>query len=155
MTKRILNWDGCTNARDLGGLHTLDGRQTRWQAVVRSDTPSRLTAAGWSALYAYGIRTIITLRTHGQTEPELNFSPPQPALPSCRSKLKILPIKRFCSSGRSQNSGLPRSITKTHCSAGLIGMQPPFRPLRRRSRGACFSIVPVGMTVQASLPCCC
>jgi len=25
MTKRILNWDGCTNARDLGGLHTLDG----------------------------------------------------------------------------------------------------------------------------------
>lgn len=80
MTKRILNWDGCTNVRDLGGLHTLDGRQTRWQAVVRSDTPSRLTAAGWSALYAYGIRTIITLRTHGQTEPELNFSPPQPGL---------------------------------------------------------------------------
>ena len=25
MTRRILNWDGCTNARDLGGLHTLDG----------------------------------------------------------------------------------------------------------------------------------
>jgi hypothetical protein len=41
---------------------------TRWGAVVRSDHPARLTAAGWSALYAHGIRTIISLRTHGQME---------------------------------------------------------------------------------------
>ena len=65
MSERVLYWDGCTNARDLGGLGTSDGRMTRWGAVVRSDTPARLTATGWSALYAYGIRTIITLRTDG------------------------------------------------------------------------------------------
>ena len=65
---RRLTWDGCVNVRDLGGLRTRDGRVTRWGAVVRSDHPARLTAAGWSALYAHGIRTIISLRTHGIME---------------------------------------------------------------------------------------
>ena len=27
---RRLHWEGCFNARDLGGLPTLDGRETRW-----------------------------------------------------------------------------------------------------------------------------
>jgi hypothetical protein len=75
MNERVLAWDGCVNVRDLGGLGTLDGRTTRWGAVVRSDSPARLTATGWSSLYDYGIRTIITLRTDGMTEPELNFTP--------------------------------------------------------------------------------
>jgi protein-tyrosine phosphatase len=65
---RRLNWDGCTNARDLGGLSTIDGRVTRWGAVVRSDHPARLTAAGWSALYEHGIRTIISLASDGYSE---------------------------------------------------------------------------------------
>jgi len=62
---QCLSWEGCTNVRDLGGLRTRDGRVTRWGAVVRGDTPARLTALGWSALYAHGIRTIISLRTDG------------------------------------------------------------------------------------------
>ncbi len=65
---RRFTWGGCVNVRDLGGLRTRDGRVTRWGAVVRSDHPARLTAAGWSALYAHGIRTIISQRTHGQME---------------------------------------------------------------------------------------
>lgn len=73
---RKLNWDGCINVRDLGGLPTRDGHTTRRGAVVRSDTPSRLTAAGWSALYDYGIRTIITLRTDGMVEDDLDVTPP-------------------------------------------------------------------------------
>jgi protein-tyrosine phosphatase len=60
----------------LGGLRTCKGRFTRWRTVVRSDTPARLTAAGWLALYTYGIRTIITLRTHGMVEDELDFTSP-------------------------------------------------------------------------------
>ena len=75
---RRLTWDGCTNVRDLGGLRTLDGRATRWGAVVRSDHPARLTVAGWSALYAYGIRTIITLATEGYPE-DLPDAAPRPA----------------------------------------------------------------------------
>ena len=65
---RLLTWDGCNNVRDLGGMNTSDGRKTRWGAVVRSDHPAKLTADGWSALYAHGIRTIISLRTHGLVE---------------------------------------------------------------------------------------
>lgn len=80
MNERVLVWDGCTNVRDLGGLRTGDDRMTRRGAVVRSDTPARLTAAGWSALYAYGIRTIIALHTYGMTEEELNITPPYPDL---------------------------------------------------------------------------
>lgn len=76
MKKRVLFWEGCNNVRDLGGLRTCDGRMTRWGTVVRSDTPARLSAIGWSALYAYGIRTIISLRTDGMEEDELNITPP-------------------------------------------------------------------------------
>ena len=65
---RHLIWDGCINVRDLGGLSTCDGRATRWGAVVRSDNPFKLTAAGWSALHAHGIRTIVSLRSDGRTE---------------------------------------------------------------------------------------
>jgi protein-tyrosine phosphatase len=60
---RRLDWDGCFNVRDLGGLPTADGRETRWGAVVRSEAPDLLTADGWSALYEHGIRTIIDLRS--------------------------------------------------------------------------------------------
>lgn len=76
MNERILVWEGCKNVHDLGGLRTSDGRMTRRGAVVRADSPARLSAAGWSALYAYGIRTIITLRTHGMQEDDLDFKPP-------------------------------------------------------------------------------
>ncbi len=62
MSDRNLNWEGCFNARDLGGLRTADGREIRRGAVVRSDDLERLTAEGWSALWAHGVRTIIDLR---------------------------------------------------------------------------------------------
>lgn len=75
---RRLNWDGCINARDLGGLVTLDGQVTRWGAVARSDHPAKLTTAGWSALYEHGIRTIIRLATDGTPE-EIPDTAPRPA----------------------------------------------------------------------------
>lgn len=76
--ERCLNWEGCTNVRDLGGLSTSDGRMTRWGAVVRSDHPAYLTAAGWSALYEHGIRTIITLATDGNPE-DMPDAAPRPS----------------------------------------------------------------------------
>jgi protein-tyrosine phosphatase len=66
--ERHLDWDGCFNARDLGGFRTADGRETRRGAVVRSDCPDRLTTAGWSALRAHGIRTIVDLRDDAERE---------------------------------------------------------------------------------------
>ncbi|MCI0397869.1 MAG: tyrosine-protein phosphatase [Chloroflexi bacterium] len=60
--QRHLAWEGCYNARDLGGLPTVNGGETRWQAVIRSDLLGRLTAQGRQALLDYGVRTIIDLR---------------------------------------------------------------------------------------------
>jgi len=59
---RHLEWDGCFNVRDLGGLLAADGRPIRRGAVVRGDSAQRLTAAGWSSLLAHGVRTIVDLR---------------------------------------------------------------------------------------------
>lgn len=67
MNERILNWEGCFNVRDLGGLPTLAGGHIRSRAVVRADSPHRLTAVGRAALTAYGIRTIVDLRTPKET----------------------------------------------------------------------------------------
>src|SRR5262245_9976195 len=58
---RDLDWDGCYNVRDLGGLHPVDGRVTRFGALVRSDAPSALTAPGWAAVRTHGIATVIDL----------------------------------------------------------------------------------------------
>jgi protein-tyrosine phosphatase len=74
--ERNLDWDGSFNVRDLGGLRTLNGRATRHGAVVRSDSPDRLTAIGWAALHAHGIRTIIDLRNDEEREGRLNPAPP-------------------------------------------------------------------------------
>ena len=59
---RRLEWEGCLNARDLGGYATQDGRETRWGTVVRSDSPAALTDAGRAALADYGVRAIVDLR---------------------------------------------------------------------------------------------
>lgn len=67
-TNRILNWQGCNNVRDLGGMKASNGCKTRWGAIVRGDQPVNLTAEGWDALYEHGIRTIISLRTYGLEE---------------------------------------------------------------------------------------
>ncbi|MEW1909470.1 tyrosine-protein phosphatase [Kitasatospora sp. NPDC085895] len=68
---RRLVWDGCLNVRELGGLPTRDGRRTRRGAVVRADNLDRLTAEGWAALQAYGIRTVIDLRNEEEYRPLL------------------------------------------------------------------------------------
>jgi protein-tyrosine phosphatase len=59
---RVLSWEGCCNIRDLGGLPTDDGSETRFRAVVRADDISLLSPAGWEALADYGVRRIVDLR---------------------------------------------------------------------------------------------
>jgi protein-tyrosine phosphatase len=59
---RDLHWDGCVNARDLGGLPTRDGGITRRGVLIRSETVDRLSPDGWGALRDHGVRTVIDLR---------------------------------------------------------------------------------------------
>jgi protein tyrosine/serine phosphatase len=60
--ERALEWDGCLNVRDLGGLPTEDGGVTRRGAIVRSDNVHELSDAGWDALVSHGIRRVVDLR---------------------------------------------------------------------------------------------
>ena len=61
MIDRDLEWDGCLNVRDLGGLPAHGGR-TRRGAVVRADSRASLTDAGWLSLLGYGVSRIVDLR---------------------------------------------------------------------------------------------
>jgi protein tyrosine/serine phosphatase len=63
---RDLVWDGCLNVRELGGLPTGDGGETRTSAVVRADSVRQLSDEGWQALVDHGICTVVDLR--GQDE---------------------------------------------------------------------------------------
>lgn len=95
-TNRILNWQGCNNVRDLGGLNAFNGSKTRWGAIVRGDQPAKLTAAGWSALYEHGIRTIVSLRTHGFDEKDHPIVvPPYPEINVVSVEIEDVTNKEF------------------------------------------------------------
>jgi hypothetical protein len=68
--ERHLEWQGCFNIRDLGGLRGAGGRTVRRGALVRADALDGLTAAGWAALEAHGIRTVVDLRNGDQVRPD-------------------------------------------------------------------------------------
>jgi protein-tyrosine phosphatase len=95
MKNRVLTWDGCVNVRDLGGLKTRDGRVTRWGGVVRSDHPAQLTAAGWSALHAHGVRTIISLHTHGMVEDFTDTAPRPSDITTVCAEIEDITDTRF------------------------------------------------------------
>jgi len=67
LPSRDLVWDGCLNVRDLGGF-AVDGGETRFGSVVRADSVSELTSAGWEALADYGVRTVLDLRGDHERE---------------------------------------------------------------------------------------
>lgn len=76
MIDRELAWDGCFNVRDLGGIHTADGRVTRRGVLIRADAPSGLTEAGWVALRECGVTTVIDLTETHEQRPD---AAPRPA----------------------------------------------------------------------------
>ncbi len=69
---RRLEWEGSLNARDLGGYRAADGQETRWGAIVRSDSLHALTETGQAALVAYGVRSIVDLRLPQELEVDPN-----------------------------------------------------------------------------------
>lgn len=64
MTERWIDLEGCDNARDLGGLPTVDGATTRHGVLVRCDTVQHLTLNDIRLLTdKIGLRTVVDLRT--------------------------------------------------------------------------------------------
>ncbi len=72
MTRR-LEWDGCLNVRDLGGVPLEGGRHTRFGSLVRADNIRRLSDDGWRALADHGVVRIVDLRW----PEELDEDPPR------------------------------------------------------------------------------
>lgn len=59
---RVLEWDGCLNARDVGG-YAATGGVTRYGVLLRSDTLGRLTEQGRTIFIESGVKTVIDLRS--------------------------------------------------------------------------------------------
>jgi protein-tyrosine phosphatase len=60
--QRFLQWKNCNNIHELGGYPALNGKTTRWQALIRCDNTAQLTPGGVQAAVDYGVRTVIDLR---------------------------------------------------------------------------------------------
>jgi len=74
----VLAWDGCVNVRDLGGLPTEDGLETRYRVVVRADSIRGLTDTGWQALADYGVTAAIDLRADVEVAADSRADAPIP-----------------------------------------------------------------------------
>ena len=70
--QHLLLWESCYNVRELGGFATNFGSHTRFGVFIRADNLARLSESGKESLLAYGVGTIIDLRS----EYELEIDPP-------------------------------------------------------------------------------
>lgn len=61
--ERLIPLESITNTRDLGGYETQDGHYTRTKKYVRAASPANLTKKDCDALFEYGIRCVIDLRS--------------------------------------------------------------------------------------------
>jgi protein tyrosine/serine phosphatase len=59
---RALDWAGCANVRDLGGVAIEGGGETAFGVFVRADNVRNLTDEGWQSLAAHGVTRIVDLR---------------------------------------------------------------------------------------------
>ncbi|MGW7683496.1 tyrosine-protein phosphatase [Kribbella sp. NPDC054772] len=57
-----LDWPGCRNVRDVGGLPTADGRVIRAGVLIRADSLGYLTDDGVAAVRRSGVTRILDLR---------------------------------------------------------------------------------------------
>ena len=79
---RELDWDGLRNVRDLGGLATPlspTGETVRGR-VARGPRRELLTRAGWDAARAWGVRSIVDLRSAdevGRRDADPDAAPPE------------------------------------------------------------------------------
>jgi protein-tyrosine phosphatase len=65
VVSRRLDWPACQNTRDLGGLPR-NGGLTRSRVLIRSDHLGFLNEAGREAMQAYGVTTVVDLRSESE-----------------------------------------------------------------------------------------
>ena len=79
--ERVINLEGTTNTRDIGGYLTSDLRTIRPRQIIRSENLSRLTTGDFQQLEEIGLKTVIDLRTDREHDKSptvwLGDNPPQ------------------------------------------------------------------------------
>jgi protein-tyrosine phosphatase len=65
---RLIELEASFNFRDLGGYVGAAGRSVRWRRLFRADGLYRLTPADLELLGAFGLRTVIDLRTTAELD---------------------------------------------------------------------------------------
>jgi len=90
-TVRSLHISSLPNARDLGGISLRNGGVIECGKVIRSASPQFLTPEGAEELFSYGVRTIIDLRSPGESDVE-GIGYLQPLVDDGRINHKRIPI---------------------------------------------------------------
>ena len=75
---RLLNFEGISNFRDLGGYSTQDGRRVKWGKLYRSGTFAEASRADLAGLSALGLETFIDFRSELEKTAEPNRLPEPP-----------------------------------------------------------------------------
>jgi protein-tyrosine phosphatase len=79
--ERVIDLEGTTNTRDIGGYQTGDLSTVRSGQIIRSENLSRLTASDFQKLEEIGLNTVIDLRTQKEHDKSptvwLGENPPQ------------------------------------------------------------------------------
>jgi protein-tyrosine phosphatase len=79
--ERVIDLEGTTNTRDIGGYQTSDLSTVRSGQIIRSENLSRLTASDFQKLEEIGLNTVIDLRTQKEHDKSptvwLGENPPQ------------------------------------------------------------------------------
>ena len=75
---RLLNFEGISNFRDLGGYSTQDGRRVKWGKLYRSGTFAEASRADLAGLSALGLETFIDFRSELEKTEEPNRLPDPP-----------------------------------------------------------------------------
>ena len=75
---RLLNFEGISNFRDLGGYATQDGRHVKWGKLYRSGNFAQASRADLSGLSALGLETFIDFRSSLEKTEHPNMLPDPP-----------------------------------------------------------------------------
>ena len=72
---RLLNFEGISNFRDLGGYRAADGRQVKWGVLYRAGTLAHSSNADLQGLEQLNLKTLIDFRSAAEKEQEPNRLP--------------------------------------------------------------------------------
>ena len=137
MNQMILDWDGCINVRDLGGIPIQNGTMTQRGAIVRSDTPARLTRQAGTRFTISVFARSLRFPRKGMKKKNYSSTYRSQILWSAGSPSRIFRIRSFYTSGRHLIYGARRFIIRMHSRAGRNATLLPSLQSRKHKQVEC------------------